>query len=165
MHFEKTANAVIERLGISNPAHQRATAITSRLAAHYARQPFLWALSCREQMVFPLYAGLPPRWGGLHMKYLFLISPESSGFTVKEVERDEAESLLFEPPALPRDNKKQLVSDVTFVLSQTCWGVIQDPPLEKDNPAYWIGWVDYFKTSNNPVMEQYMTDAIVKLSA
>lgn len=163
MAFKSTATAELRKLNLSPSAHEQATAVTSRLASHYKGQPFLWGVSEQEQYFFPLNVGLPPDWGGLHMKYVFLVRLGESGYAIEEIGRHEIMPLLREPPALSQD-KMQLVADVTRILTMTCWGVIQDPPLIKNDPVYWINWINYFKT-NNSVMEQFMSDALIKLQA
>lgn len=164
MPFEATAIRVLKDLAVDHAVHHRATVITSRLAEHYAGQVFLWGVDEREQSFFPLKAGLPPIWGGVTMQYLYLVQPEGNGYRLTEIGHEDVPPLLRKPPALPLEDKAQLVTDVTRVLSMTCWGVIQDPPFPKSNPAHWPHWQEYFST-NNPVMEQFMATAISQLNA
>lgn len=164
MAFENIANAELRKLNIPLSAHEQATAVTSKLALHYEGQSFLWGVSEQEQSFFPLNVGLPPQWGGMTMKHLYLVKLSVEGYQVRKISQEEAVRLIQYKPALPITDKAKLVTQVTRILSMTCWGVIQDPPYPKDTPYYWPDWLEYFK-SNNQLMELFMTEALNHLNA
>ncbi|EGR3956544.1 hypothetical protein DDN39_01120 [Vibrio cholerae] len=140
------------------------------LIEQFSGYQMLWVLRTCGSALIPLKAGVHPVhvthwiWGNSGQQ-IFVFHVNTQHGTIEKVDFEEAERLIMQQPCHLSSSMKreEIISYVDRVLSNGCnlriWGVF-DSPKHSCSVGGWSQWQQYFRSSGNHLMADFIGKAI-----